>query len=209
MFDFHAHLANNKSENVYIASTNIEEYSLIKDYKYHSYGLLNSTNILDIPIFRDAIINDKQSFIGEVGLDKRYKETINDKVLAESLSLAKDLNKVVIFHIVGMYDVFFKELKKYKLKTPFIVHGFTASFEIAKEINKLGGYISLNAKSERCKDFSALLTLPFLLETDLPDDNNRIINLNMWYEKIANYTNIDINQLIRIMNERRTIFENI
>ena len=209
MFDFHAHLGNKLSNDLFIASTNINEYDDVKSYKYHSYGLLNTSNYNDLNIFKNSVINDNNCFIGEVGLDKRLSYTINDKILSTSLALAADMNKVIIFHIVRMYDVFFKELKKYRLNVPFIVHGFTASEEIAKEIYKHGGYISLNTRCENTKDFKDLLNYPFLLETDLKDDENRLINLSIWYEKIANYTNMDKNELERIMNERRTIFKNI
>lgn len=119
--------------------------------------------------------NEKIRAIGEIGVDYFY-ETIprEDQIKAfeKQLSLAKDLDMPVIIHTRDAFDDTLRILKKYRPKG--VVHCFSGSKEIAKEILKLDMYIGftgvLTFKNAR-KAVESAKEIPMeklLLETDCP-----------------------------------------
>ena len=113
--------------------------------------------------------------IGEIGLDYHYDFSPRDiqrGVFEGQLALANELGLPVIVHDREAHEDTLELLKKYK--TRGIVHCFSGSVEMAKEIVKLGMYIGLggavtfkNAK----KPVEVAKYVPadrLLLETDCP-----------------------------------------
>ena len=84
--------------------------------------------------------------IGEIGLDY-HGENVNKenqkKHFIEQIKLANELNLPICIHSrnadMDMLDI----LKNYRVNNGFVMHCFSSSLEIAKEILKLGGYISI------------------------------------------------------------------
>lgn len=113
--------------------------------------------------------------IGEIGLDYYYEDPgreIQKKVFEEQLALAKELNLPVIIHARDAWEDTMALLKKYRPRG--VVHCFSGSAEIAKEIVKLGMYIGftgvLTFKNAR-RALEAVEVIPedrLLLETDCP-----------------------------------------
>ena len=82
--------------------------------------------------------------VGEIGLDYHYDfspRDIQQRVFEEHLILAKELDLPVIIHDREAHEDTLNLLKKYKPKG--VVHCFSGSVEMAKEIVKLGMYIGL------------------------------------------------------------------
>ncbi len=113
--------------------------------------------------------------IGEIGLDYHYDfspRDIQKDVFEKQLILAKELDKPVIIHDREAHEDTLNLLKKYKPKG--IVHCFSGSVEMAKDIVKLGMYMGLggavtfkNAK----KPIEVAKYVPLeslVLETDCP-----------------------------------------
>ena len=124
---------------------------------------------------RELAKNDKVVAIGEIGLDYYWTKDTKEqqlKVFEEQLILAKELNLPVIIHSREATQDCMELLKKYKPKG--VVHCFSGSAETAKEVLKLGMYISFTGvltfpKSLKAQE--ALLVVPndrLLLETDCP-----------------------------------------
>lgn len=113
--------------------------------------------------------------IGEIGLDYHYDFSPKDKqieVFEYQLKLAKELDMPVIIHDREAHEETWNLLKKYQPKG--VVHCFSGSVEMAKDILSIGMYIGLggavtfkNAK----KPVSVAAMVPdnrLLIETDCP-----------------------------------------
>lgn len=113
--------------------------------------------------------------VGEIGLDYHYDfspRDIQQKVFEEQLILAKELDLPVIIHDREAHEDTLNLLKKYKPKG--VVHCFSGSVEMAKEIVKLGMYIGLggavtfkNARKPR-EVAEYVPSEMLLIETDCP-----------------------------------------
>ncbi|MDE5946504.1 MAG: TatD family hydrolase [Oscillospiraceae bacterium] len=119
--------------------------------------------------------NPKVKAIGEIGLDYHYESYDREKQIeffCRQLELADKLNLPVIIHSRDATEDTLNILKKYKPSG--VMHCFSGSAETAKEVLKLGMYVSftgvLTYKNAR-KAIKALTVIPnerLLLETDCP-----------------------------------------
>ncbi len=160
--------------------------------------------------------NKRVVAVGEVGLDYHYDFSPRERqleVFERQLILANKLDLPVIVHDREAHEDTMNLLKKYNPKG--VVHCFSGSAEMAKEIVKLGMYIGIggavtfkNAK----KPVEVVEYLPLdrlLLETDapymtpVPFRGQRCDSAHIAYtaEKIAEIKGIDVQELIDICNE--------
>lgn len=131
----------------------------------------------DVEFLKDLARNSKVVAIGEIGLDYHYDETNKEnqaKYFIEQIKLANELNLPVVIHSRDADMDMLKILKENKIQTKFVMHCFSSSVEVAKEILKLGGYISL-AGTVTFKNAKNLLEVAkivpedkLLVETDCP-----------------------------------------
>lgn len=154
--------------------------------------------------------------VGEIGLDYHYDfspRDIQKDVFEKQLKLAQELDLPVIIHDREAHEDTMTLLKKYRPKG--VVHCFSGSAEMAKEIIKLGMYIGIggavtfkNAK----KPVEVVSEIPLdrlLLETDapymtpVPFRGQRCDSSHIAYtaEKIAEIKGMDAQQIIDICNE--------
>lgn len=159
---------------------------------------------------------EKVVAVGEIGLDYHYDFSPRERQLGifeRQLILANRLDLPVIVHDREAHEDTMNLLKKYKPKG--VVHCFSGSAEMAKEIVKLGMYIGIggavtfkNAK----KPVEVVEYLPLdrlLLETDapymtpVPFRGQRCDSAHIAYtaEKIAEIKAIDTQELIDICNK--------
>ncbi len=116
--------------------------------------------------------------LGEVGLDKRYKNQISlqqqEENLLTILQYANKLEKIVTIHSVQATERTIKILKQAQLKPwKTIWHGFNGSIETAEELYKMKIFISIGPRynKQNLKDI-ANVHPNFVLETDYnPQDN--------------------------------------
>ena len=124
---------------------------------------------------RTSKANPKVRAIGEIGLDYHYEGYDRVKQLAvfeEQIVLARELGLPVIVHSRDAAEDTLGILRKHR---PFgVVHCFSYSAEIAKEVVKLGMYVGFtgvitfkNAKKP-CKALAEVPLDRLLLETDCP-----------------------------------------
>ncbi len=113
--------------------------------------------------------------IGEIGLDYYWtKDTVakQKEIFAIQLELSKSLNVPVIIHDRDAHADTLEYLKKYK--PTGVVHSFSGSVEMAKEIFDLGMYIGISGvitfkNAKKLPDVVKEMPLDrFLLETDAP-----------------------------------------
>ncbi len=166
--------------------------------------------------------NEKVVAVGEIGLDYHYDFSPRErqiKIFERQIILANELGLPVIVHDRESHEDTMNLLKKYRPKG--VVHCFSGSVEMAKEVVKLGMYIGLggavtfkNAK----KPLEVAEYLPMdriLLETDapymtpVPFRGQRCDSSHIAYtaEKIAEIKKTDVQELIDICNNNaKTLF---
>lgn len=155
------------------------EYSRKYDYIYSAVGFhpLNLSDYKDgdLETIKELCEDEKVVAIGEIGLDYHYeKETRNEQLeLAEKqIILANELNLPIIFHDRESHEDTLNLLKKHK--PGGVVHCFSGSVEMAKEIIKLGMYIGLGGAvtfKNAVKPAQVAAFVPgdrLLIETDAP-----------------------------------------
>ena len=114
--------------------------------------------------------------VGEIGLDfaKEYSpRDIQEKVFYEQLELARELDLPVVIHSRNAHDRTVKILKEMKIKKA-IMHCFSGSPELAKQLVKMGFFISIPGviTFKNAKQLPEVVkTIPLemlLIETDCP-----------------------------------------
>ncbi len=128
-----------------------------------------------LPVLKKLCLEDKCVAVGEIGLDYHYDfspREIQKQVFEQQLVLAKELDLPVIVHDREAHEDTFELLKRYKPKG--VVHCFSGSAEMAKEIVKLGMYIGLGGavtfkNARKPREVAAVVPSDrLLIETDCP-----------------------------------------
>ena len=148
--------------------------------KFYAAVGIHPEDIYDLPNdYLDKIKswceNKKVVAIGEIGLDYHYENYDKDlqiKIFKEQLSLAKQIDMPVIIHCRDATRDCMDILNEYKQKG--VMHCFSGSKEIAKEVLSLGMNISFTGVltfKNATRAIDALKEIPLerlLLETDCP-----------------------------------------
>ena len=119
--------------------------------------------------------NEKCVAVGEIGLDYHYDFSPRDvqlRIFEEQIVLANEIDLPVIVHDREAHEDTMELLKKHRPRG--VVHCFSGSAEMAKEVVKLGMYIGLGGavtfKNAR-KPLEVAAVVPddmLLIETDCP-----------------------------------------
>jgi len=161
----------------------------------------------------------KVKAIGEIGLDYYYlytdKET-QKKWFARQIELARDLNLPFAIHDRDAHGDTLSILKEHKSSAMRgILHCFSGSLETAKELIKLGFYISFAGpvvfpRSIRLKEVASALPLDrILIETDSPyltpppNRGKRNDPSNVYYvaEELARLKGLPVEEIISCTRE--------
>lgn len=167
--------------------------------------------------------HEKVKAIGEIGLDYHYEDGPSKEVqrfwFKRQLELAKEVDLPVVIHDRESKGEGFEILKSSGIKKA-VVHCFSGSAETAKELFKLGYYISFtgvvtfkNAK----KAIEAVKEIPIerlFIETDCPymapepfrgtrNDSSNVVKIA---EKYAEIKNISLEEVARITTENAKNF---
>lgn len=166
----------------------------------------------ELAAVRPLYAHPKVVAVGEIGLEYHYDFVPKDTqkaVFTAQLKLAKELDLPVIVHDRDAHNDTLELLKKYRPKG--VVHCFSGSAEMAKEVLNLGMYIGLGGavtfKNAR-KPLEVAAVVPadkLLLETDAPymtpvPYRGKICtsaHIALTAETIADVRGVDRNELIR------------
>ena len=149
------------------------------DYIYAAAGF-HPLNLADVPenpteILRELLKNPKPVAVGEIGLDYYYEKASRDaqlRLFEQQLQVANELSLPVIVHDREAHEDTLRLLKQYKPRG--VVHCFSGSVEMAKEVLKLGMYIGLGGAvtfKNAVKPVEVAKIVPqdrLLVETDAP-----------------------------------------
>lgn len=179
------------------------------------YHGLNTKDVPDnyIEVLKGLSDNKKVVAIGEIGLDYHYEKETKDRqieIFREQIKLANELNLPVIVHDREAHEDTLNILKE--LKPKGVVHCFSGSVEIAKEVIKLRMYIGLGGAitfKNAVKPVEVAKYVPedrLLIETDapymtpVPFRGKRCTSLHIPYtaEKIAEIRNTTAQKILDI-----------
>ena len=189
------------------------------DFMYCAVGFhpeeINKANENYIEELRELSKHKKCVAIGEIGLDyywvKDNKEE-QKRIFTEQIILANELNLPIIVHSRDAHNDTLEILKKYKPKG--VLHCFSGSVEVMKEVLKLGMYIGLGGavtfKNARVP-LEVAENLPLdrlLLETDCPymspvpmrGKRNQSTYISFVAEKIAEVKNLTKEEVLTTAN---------
>lgn len=189
------------------------------DFMYFAAGFhpecLENASLKDLDIIKKFAQNKKCVAIGEIGLDYHWmsssKEIQKDFFIAQ-IKLADEMNKPVIVHDREAHGDTLDILKEFRPKG--VVHCFSGSKEMAREVIKLGMYIGLNGVvtfNNARKSLEVVKEIPLdrlVLETDCPylapvpfrGKRNDSSLIPCVAEKIAEVLNMDAQELLNITN---------
>lgn len=149
------------------------------DYIYAAVGIhphdAEKTPFTAIDELRELSQNEKTVAIGEIGLDYHYDFSPRDvqkEWFERQLILAKELELPVIVHDREAHEDTWNLLKKYKPEG--VVHCFSGSVEMARDILSIGMYIGLGGavtfkNAKKPVEVAKYIPLDRLLtETDAP-----------------------------------------
>lgn len=160
----------------------------------------------------ETIIKNKEVVaLGEIGLDYYWDDVSHEdqiKGFIRQIEIANKYNVPIIIHMRDATKDTMDILKEY-CKTPFLMHCFSGSKETAKEVMKMGGYISF-AGPITFKNARGLTEVPqvcsidkILVETDCPyltphphrGKQNEPMYVNYTFKKVCELLNIEPNIL--------------
>lgn len=170
--------------------------------------------------------SDKVVAIGEIGLDYHYKETNQEnqkKHFITQIIIANQLKLPVVIHSRDADRDMLEILKNNKIENGFVMHCFSSSVEIAKEILKLGGYISLSGtvtfkNARNLIEVAKIVPLDkLMIETDSPylspepnrGKRNEPANVRYIAQKVADIKEMNLAILAPILVENTKKFYRI
>lgn len=190
------------------------------DFMYFAAGFhpecLEGASLQDLELIKKFAQNKKCVAIGEIGLDYHWMSSIKEvqkEFFTAQIELAADLDLPVIVHDREAHGDTLDILKATKPKG--VVHCFSGSKEMAREIIKLGMYIGMNGVvtfNNARKSLEVVKEIPLdrlVLETDCPylapvphrGKRNDSSLIPFVAEKIAALLEMDAQELLNITNE--------
>ena len=181
---------------------------------------------VDLSFIKELAKNPKVVAIGEVGLDYHYDSTHpgNQKNhFIEQIELANELKLPVAIHSRDCDMDMLSILKEHPIENGFVMHCFSSSVEVLKEMLKLGAYISLAGpvtykNARQLLEVATLVPLDKLLvETDAPyltpephrGKRNESAFVKYTAMKIAELRNMSLEELAKAITENAKRFYHI
>ncbi len=186
---------------------------------YAAVGLhpecLNENSLSELQTIRKMASHKKVVAIGEIGLDYYYDipKELQKQIFEAQLALANELSLPVVIHDREAHGDTLELLQKYKPQG--ILHCFSGSVEMAREVVKLGMYIGMGGvvtfKNAR-KTVEVIADMPLdrlVLETDCPylapvpfrGKRNDSTMIQYTAAKIAEIRNTTIDEILKITAE--------
>ncbi len=212
MFDAHRHFGPNIQENALYATSSRDEWDLLSSLKDPALGGVGALAEEPLPEIGalEYILKEHTSFqVAEVGLDRRFPDIEKQEAfLKDTLTLAYELGRSVTLHCVKEDGRMFSILRSLQPKLPNLLwHGYTGSWETAREAAKLGVILSYGNRlfqSKLAREGARLITIPYALETDFEQgDYSQALDVQL--RAFSTLSDTSLEELIRNNDEVRTI----
>ena len=124
----------------------------------------------------NALATNPDLMVGEIGLDKNRPDfETQESVFCRQLQIAHDLSRVAHIHCVGAWGRMMDILRGVELPLAMVLHAFSGSPELVRELAGLGAYFSFGnaiVDKKHAKMRAAVAVVPenrILVESDAPD----------------------------------------
>ena len=195
-YNLHTHTATLQENSVELVNQYPQDFDAtipVYSIGIHPWYIVEDRLASDLDIVETKLQEPNCLAVGECGLDKRIAIPIDlqQLVFEKQLVLAQKYNKPVVLHCVASFDELIATKKKLNITVPMIVHGFSKSEQLAKQLISNGFYISfgkyllLNPELESV--FKSIPDDKIFLETDTISENIAAV-----YELAATYKGISI-----------------
>ena len=150
----------------------------------------------DLKIMEEKLQLKECLALGECGLDKRIEIPIEIQlvVFERQIALAEKYQKPLVLHLVSAFDELIEIKKRLKISVPIIIHGFSKSEELAKQLLDNGFYLSFGKYLLRNPEirtvFESIPVDKLFLETDTIEES-----LLEVYTLAANYKKTSLVQM--------------
>ena len=149
--------------------------------------------------------------IGEIGFDVFSKASyeIQKNIFIKQASFAESNNLPIIIHCVKSYEKIL-HMRKIFNKTPWIIHDFTGSIELAMQLIEKNIYLSLGNNFLK-KSSKIRKILPFLpCEKIFFETDNSYLSINSIYKKAEQILKINEKDLEKIVFKNfKTVFNEL
>jgi TatD DNase family protein len=212
--DIHTHHSCNADGILYLLNCFPEQGSVVDHAdKTVSVGLHpwhvgkdNASSIIDL--IQTSATYENVLAIGEIGLDRTTDTalSVQEMYFLKQIQIAESLNKPIIIHCVRCFPDILSIKKRVKASTPWLIHGFRNSNQIANDLIKQNCYLSFGeALLFDKKNQDIFIEMPLervFLETDESE-----ISISKIYTKAAHLKGLPLEVLKeRLFNNYKTVF---
>lgn len=151
---------------------------------------------LDLKIIEQKLQLKECLALGECGLDKRIeiRMELQIEVFERQIALAEKYQKPLVLHLVAAFDELIELKNRLAVSVPIVIHGFSKSEQLAKQLIDNGFYLSFGKYLLRNPEleivFQSVPKDKFFLETDTIEEN-----LEQVYELAAQYKKTSLVQM--------------
>ena len=198
-FNFHTHKFTNDADVLELVNQYPQEFdATIPFYSIgiHPWYIVEDRVEADLGIIESKLHEKNCLAVGECGLDKRIEIPLaaQQVVFEKQLLLAQKYNKPVVIHCVAAFQEVMDTKKKLNISVPMIIHGYSKSLQLAKQLLDNGFYISFGKYLLRNPELESVFTsIPnnrFFLETDTVEEN-----LDVVYTLAAKYKGVNLEEI--------------
>ena len=214
-YNLHTHTATQQENSVELVNQYPQDFDAsipVYSIGIHPWFIVEERLESDLDILERKLQETNCLAVGECGLDKRIAISIElqQLVFEKQLLLAQKYNKPVVLHCVAAFDELIATKKKLNITVPMIVHGFSKSEQLAKQLVSNGFYISfgkyllLNPELESV--FKSIPDDKIFLETDTVSENIAAV-----YELAAKYKGISMLEMQELIthNFQKVFFKEL
>ena len=208
--NFHTHKSANRPDVLDMVNQYPDEFD--ESIAYYSIGIhpwyiVEERIEADLEIINQKLATENCLAIGECGLDKRIDipMDLQQSVFEKQLFLAQKYQKPVVIHCVAAFQELIDIIRKENITVPILIHGFSKSEQLAKQLLDNGFYISFGKYLLRNPEIELVFkNIPndrFFLETDTIDEGIQAV-----YALAAKYKGVSVEEIQEII---RTNFNKV
>lgn len=206
--NLHTHKFTNQSEVFELVNQYPQEFDGTIPYYsigIHPWYIVEHSVEADLEIIESKLKEKNCLAVGECGLDKRIEMPfdLQQMVFEKQLALAEKYKKPVVVHCVAAFQEVIDIKKKLNISVPMLIHGFSKSEQVAKQLIDNGFYLSFGKYLLRNPELETVFkNIPndkFFLETDTIEEGIREV-----YSLAAKYKGLTIIELQEIIENNYT-----
>lgn len=213
-FNLHTHKFTNQPELLELVNQYPWEFDAVIPFYsigIHPWFIVEERLESDFTIIERQLQEPGCLAMGECGLDKRIEVgmELQQVVFEKQLLLAQKYQKPVVIHCVAAFQELIEITKKLTISVPILIHGFSKSEQLAKQLLDNGYYISfgkyLLQNPELETVFKSMPNDRFFLETDTAEESLATV-----YALAAKYKGISVEEIQEQINSNfNTVFKQI